>query len=116
MRQRLETLREPFAQRLDPLLKNLDITNGCGQGSQLLRLAIEASRTRTGLSFRGKSLPEMKEFAASTAGGRMTIVSGAAQYSCRAHNGAAALSKCERPILGTLILWNLPLTWKDTAP
>lgn len=46
----------------------------------------------------------------------MTIVSGAAQYSYRAHNGAAALSKCERPIVGTLILWNLPLTWKDTAP
>ena len=116
MRQRLETLREQFAQRLDTLLKNLGITNGRGQGSQLLRLVIEESRTRTGLSFRGKGLPEMKEFAASTAGGRMTIVSGAAQYSYRAHNGAAALSKCGCPIVGTLILWNLPLTWQDTAP
>ena len=116
MRQRLETLSEKIAQRLDTFLKDLGITNGRGQDSQLLRLAIEESRTRTGLSFRGKGLPEMKEFAASTAGGRMTIVSGTAQYSYRAHNGAAALSKCERPIVGTLILWNLPLRWKDTAP
>ena len=116
MRQRLATLREQVHEGLDTLLRTLGITNGRGQDKQLLRLAIDETRTRTGLPFRGKGLPEMKEFAASTAGGRMTIVSGAAQYSYRAHNGAAALSKCKRPIVGTLILWNLPLMWKDTAP
>ena len=116
MRTRLETLREQLREGFDALMASLGLNTTGEQDGRLLRLAIDEPRTSTGLPFRGKGLPEMKEFAASTLGGRMTIVSGRAQYSYLAGNGAPVLSKCAQPILGTLILWNLPLTWKEATP
>jgi hypothetical protein len=113
---RLLTLGERLKEGVDQVLKGLGITEGRTQDSQLLRLAVDKNRTSTGLPFRGKGLPEMKDFVMSTSGGRMTIVSGAAQYSCNASEAEPATARCEIPIAGTLILWNLPLTWKDPAP
>ena len=113
MRTNLLGMREHVGMHIDNVLLKLGVTTGRAQDVQLLRLAVEQPRTSTGLPFRGKGLPEMKEFAASTSGGRMTIVSGHAQYSFQAHCGEATVSKSERGILGTLIMWNLPLTWKE---
>lgn len=98
------------------LAATLGVGRGKLQDTQLLRIAVEQNRTTTGLPFRGKGLPEMKEFAASTTGGRLTIVSGFAQYNFRANSGPATVVRCEQAIVGTLILWNLPLTWKDVTP
>lgn len=50
----------------------------------------------------------MREFAASTSGGTLTIISGYAQYTFQANSKEATVSKCDQGILGTLILWNLP--------
>lgn len=116
MRTRLQGLREKFDGGLQALMREFGISDGRGQDRDLLRLAIEHERSSTGMHFRGKGLPEMKEFAASTDGGRMTIISGGAQYAYLAQNARTTLYRCNPPLLGTLILWNLPLPWKESAP
>ncbi len=115
MRERLVGLAEQSAETLHRLLRHLGLTHGKGLDRQLLQLAVDHTRSRTGLPFRGKGLPEMKEFAASMSGGQMTIISGRAMYRFRGHWPEAVVTKSERGILGTLILWNLPLTWKDAT-
>ena len=113
MRQCLSGIFEKGTAAVQSLLASFGVTDGKGQDGQLLKLAVEHPRTSTGLPFRGKGLPEMKEFAAATPGGRLTIISGHGQYSFRADFQKAAAVKCDRGILGTLILWNLPLSWKE---
>jgi hypothetical protein len=113
MKKALRGLREKGTAALQALLATLNISDGHGQDADLLRLAVEHPRTSTGLPFRGKGLPEMKDFAAATPGGRLTIISGFGQYVFRADSQSASAVKCHRGILGTLILWNLPLSWKE---
>jgi hypothetical protein len=102
-----------LAEHVQEILQRVGIGSRKRQDVELLRLAVEHTRTVTGLSFRGKGLPEMKEFAASTTGGKLTIISGHAQYSFQANSEDATVAKCDQGILGTLILWNLPLSWKE---
>ena len=113
MRDCLLGLREKAADLVRSVLAEFGIDDALGQDAALVRLAVEHRRTRTGLPFRGKGLPEMKEFVVGTVGGRMTIISGLAQYSVRAESPDATSVKCQRGILGTLILWSLPLKWKE---
>lgn len=108
--------REKMREGYEQVLSLLGIGTGKGQDTDLLRVAVEHTRTSTGLPFRGKGLPEMKEFASSTTGGQMTIISGHAQYSLRANSEPASVTRCDQAILGTLILWNLPLIWKEATP
>lgn len=84
----------------------------------LLKRAVEHSRSSTGEDFRGKGLPEMREFVLQTRAGRLCIISGSAQYVCNpaATNPAATVSTCtstSQPTLGTLILWGIPLQRKE---
>lgn len=102
-----------WSERMQETMRAIGLLSGKGQDRELLRLAVEHTRTVTGLPFRGKGLPEMKEFAASTPGGKLTIISGHAQYTFQANSEEATVSKCDQGILGTLILWNLPLSWKE---
>ena len=78
----------------------------------LLFSAVEHKRSQTGQPHRGNGLPEMREFAESTPGGRLHIVSGSAQYSFvpGAVQGQTNGFKVEFP--GTLLLWSLPLKAK----
>lgn len=82
---------------------------------KLLETAVEHERSRTGLKNRGLGLPEMKEFVMSTDGGRLYILSGSAQYSCSAGAGKGTVYDCANGFGGTLILWSLPLTPKESA-
>lgn len=82
---------------------------------KLLESAVEHDRSRTGLKNRGLGLPEMKEFALNTDGGRLYILSGSAQYSCSSAEGKGAVYDCANGFGGTLILWSLPLTPKESA-
>jgi hypothetical protein len=75
----------------------------------LLEAAVERNRTSTGLSYRGKGLPEMRDFVLGTPSGRLSIVSGRAQYSCSLKMPSNQASLSRAPILGTLILWSIPL-------
>lgn len=102
-----------WSEHLREAMRQFGVASGKGQDKDLLRLAVEHTRTVTGLPFRGKGLPEMREFAASTPGGKLTIISGHAQYTFQANSEEATVSKCDQGILGTLILWNLPLSWKE---
>lgn len=116
MRNCLQGLREHSLEVVRMVLSEFGIDEDLGQDAKLLRLAVEHTRTSTGLPFRGKGLPEMREFVVETSGGRMTIISGRAQYSVRSESPVAASVKCDRGILGTLILWSLPLKWKEATP
>jgi hypothetical protein len=90
---------------------------GLGEGTlldqQLLRTAIENQRTQTRQAHRGKGLPEMREFAASTDGGRLHIVSGQAQYSMHGGKPHGQVQGFDEKFPGTLLLWNLPLKVKE---
>jgi hypothetical protein len=79
----------------------------------LLERAVEHNRSRTGLSFRGNGLPEMKDFVLHTTTGRLYIVSGHGQYSCVAVNGSSACVGCDDQMPGTLILWSIPLQHRE---
>jgi hypothetical protein len=81
----------------------------------LLETAIEATRSRTGLSFRGNGLPEMRDFVLSTESGRLLIISGQSQYLCTARSQQSTTTSCQEPILGTLIVWSIPLLPKGLA-
>lgn len=116
MRLRLDGMRERLAGGWQGLMRDLGLGDGLGQDRDLLRLAIDHERSSTGLHFRGKGLPEMKEFASSTDEGRMTIISGGAQYTYRAQNRQTITYRCRQALGGTLILWNLPLTLKGPVP
>lgn len=115
LRARLRGLTEHALDALERALGTIGLSDGLGQDGNLLRVAVEHNRSATGLPFRGKGLPEMREFAARTIGGRMTIISGKGQYTFAAESGQAMVSKHDAAILGTLILWNLPLTWQEEA-
>lgn len=81
----------------------------------LLATAIEGTRSRTGLSFRGNGLPEMRDFVLSTESGRLLIISGQSQYVCSASSQQSSTMSCQEPILGTLIVWSIPLLPKGLA-
>lgn len=80
---------------------------------QLLQRAIEHSRSSTGQTFRGKGLPEMREFVLQTKTGSLCIISGSAQYVCRSTSSQSTCTS--EPITGTLILWGIPLQPKEPS-
>lgn len=80
---------------------------------RLLVEAVEHKRSSTGLAFRGNGLPEMKDFVTQTDSGSLSIISGYAQYTCRAASGGKGY-QCDDHTLGTLILWSIPLTHKES--
>jgi hypothetical protein len=82
----------------------------------LLEAAVEGYRSGTGLAHRGYGLPEMREFVLRSRTGTLSIISGNAQYTCLAERGAGRGYSCGQPVLGTLILWNLPLLCKEAPP
>lgn len=80
---------------------------------RLLVEAVEHKRSSTGLAFRGNGLPEMKDFVTQTDSGSLSIISGHAQYTCRAASGGKGY-QCDDHTAGTLILWSIPLTYKES--
>lgn len=78
---------------------------------RLLEKAVDHERSSTGLANRGKGLPEMREFIRSNESGLLNIISGFSQYSSNIKNGTPVVS-WPSEILGTLILWSIPL-YKD---
>lgn len=81
----------------------------------LLHAAVEGRRSSTGLGNRGYGLPEMREFVLRSGTGTLSIVSGMAQYTCLAEVQSSSAYRCSDPTLGTLILWHLPLQWKEPS-
>jgi hypothetical protein len=82
----------------------------------LLHAAVERNRSSTGQSFRGIGLQEMRDFVRGTASGVLSIVSGLAQYTCNAKTDSSAAFPSKDPILGTLIVWNIPLESMPQSP
>lgn len=80
---------------------------------QLLQRAVEHSRSSTGQDFRGKGLPEMREFVLKTKTGSLCIISGSAQYVCRSTSSQSTCTS--EPTTGTLILWGIPLQPKEPS-
>jgi|SRR6056297_73099 len=79
---------------------------------QLIRAAMEARRSRTGQSDRGKGLPDMKEFIRQRNAGYLTIMSGHGMYKYTVSGGeeSSRTDKLDPPILGTLIIWKVELS------
>ena len=98
---------------LDKTTELAGLSEGTWLDQRLLRTAIENPRTQTGQAPRGKGLPEMREFAASTDGGRLHIVSGQAQYSMYGGKPDGQVQGFDEKFPGTLLLWNLPLKVKE---
>lgn len=98
---------------LDKTTELIGLSEGTLLDQTLLKTAIEKPRTQTGESHRGKGLPEMREFAGSTDGGRLHIVSGQAQYSMLGGRPGGQVQGFDEKFPGTLLLWNLPLKVKE---
>lgn len=79
----------------------------------LLQRAVEHSRTSTGEDFRGKGLPEMREFVLKTRTGKLYIISGSAQYVCSPTTTRSLCVSASESVSGTLILWSIPLQYKE---
>lgn len=104
---------EQWLNMADQTARVTSLGDGAWLDQRLLRTAIEDSRSQTFLAFRGKGLPEMREFAASTDGGRLHIVSGQAQYSVHGGRPDGQSQGFRDRFPGTLLLWNLPLNGKE---
>lgn len=113
MRGKLIGVAEHVRAGFNSLMANFGHKDFTDQDCQLLGVAVDENRSSTGLNFRGKGLPEMKEFAAKTSGGRMTIISGHGLY--RYHSGSGRAARCDPPVAGTLILWSLPLNLPEAT-
>lgn len=117
-------IQQSMRKHLLPTEKLLDVTGtflewtGLEGTSKLERLllteAVERNRSSTGLDFRGNGLPEMRDFVLKTTSGRLSIVSGSSQYTTLAKSQSSSANS-SRPILGTLILWSIPLDAKEIA-
>jgi hypothetical protein len=81
---------------------------------RLLIEAVEHKRSSTGLTFRGNGLPEMKDFVTQTDSGSLSIISGHAQYTCQTSAGGRGY-QCDDHTVGTLILWSIPLKYKESS-
>ncbi len=77
----------------------------------LLERAVVLNRSSTGLKNRGKGLPEMRDFIQSTESGSLQIISGFSQYASNSKSNSQVMSWSEK-VLGTLILWDIPLGQK----
>lgn len=75
---------------------------------RLLERAVDHERSSTGLANRGKGLPEMRDFIKSAEAGLLNIISGYSQYSSNIQSATPVVSWPAR-ILGTMILWSIPL-------
>lgn len=107
-------LSEKFAEIKDELFGAIGMDEHAQSADRLLlKHAVDHNRTSTGLAFRGKGLPEMKDFVLSTASGKLHIISGEAQYVCMAENKSADAFGCKDTFMGTLILWSIPLQLKE---
>lgn len=98
---------------VDKTTERFGLSEGTWLDQRLLKTAIENPRTQTGQAHRGKGLQEMREFAASTDGGRLHIVSGQAQYSMHGGKPDGQVQGFDEQFPGTLLLWNLPLKVKE---
>lgn len=112
LRSKLKT-GEMVMNAIDKTTELTGLSEGTWLDKRLLRTAIENPRTQTEQAHRGKGLPEMREFAASTDGGRLHIVSGQAQYSMHGGKPDGQVQGFDEKFPGTLLLWNLPLKVKE---
>lgn len=78
-----------------------------GRGDARLIQAAAGGRTRTRLPFRGKGLPEMLQYSRDIAKSRLAIFSRRGFF--RYNGGAETVGRLSRPIVGTMILWTVPL-------
>ncbi len=78
---------------------------------ELIRAAIEIKRSRTQKRHRGKGLLDMIKAIETTQGGRLTILSnkGGYMYNPNETKPSEDIKNYKDSILGTLILWSLPL-------
>lgn len=111
MRQKLEK-KEIVIDVLDKAAEITNLSDGSGLDKRLLYAAVEHRRSQTGQPHRGNGLPEMREFAHTTSGGRLYIVSGQAQYSLVNGKSAGHTDGFKQKFPGTLLLWSLPLNAK----
>jgi hypothetical protein len=115
-------IQESMRRRLRPGEKLLDAAGdwlewtGVDRGNYLERLLLEAAverhRSSTGLSFRGNGLPEMRDFVLRTTSGQLSIVTGQAQYTCMATPPRSGAVNSQH-LLGTLLVWTIPLEPKE---
>ena len=79
---------------------------------ELIRAAIEVKRSRTEKRHRGKGLLDMIKAIDTTQGGRLAILSNKGGYLYNLNNSKPSeeIKNYKYSILGTLILWSLPVT------
>ena len=74
-----------------------------------IRAAIDMGFTRTRKTHRGKGLPEMIDVAKKSESGGVRIYSNKGAYNFNSKDKADSTRQFERSIMGTLILWTLPV-------
>jgi hypothetical protein len=90
------------------ILKRLGF-GGDSEG-ELIRSAIELHKSRTGQEHRGRGLGEIVDVVRRSAKGNFTIHSNRGLYRYNAETSAELITDYTESIMGTLILWNVPLS------
>ncbi|MDO6384692.1 ATP-binding protein [Uliginosibacterium sp. 31-12] len=76
---------------------------------KMIEAAVGSERSGTQLAHRGKGLPEMLDFCKNLSSGGLAIYSSKGSYRYSASDGVDRRGKFQRPIKGTLVMWDLPL-------
>lgn len=79
------------------------------KGARLIKEATKSLRTTTRLKHRGKGLPEMLEFSSSLSQGGLSILSNDGAWVYVADGGRETTATFDKPLPGTLVLWELAL-------
>lgn len=82
-------------------------TFGSKLDAHAIQEAIGESRTRTGLHHRGKGLKQLVDVTAHVDGGQVNIFSNRGRYTLK--YGLESISQYKDDILGTLIIWQVPI-------
>lgn len=105
---------------IDPLFRAAQLIGLRGKDNidaRLIKAALEFKRSRTGQDHRGKGLPQIVSTAEEVDGSRLYIFSNAGCYTIGSDRHPPDFTRgYKRSILGTLILWSLPIDgWMEAV-
>jgi hypothetical protein len=78
--------------------------------SEMIKLAVLSNRSRTGLAYRGKGLPQMLDFIKNGDTGGFRVQSGYGFFQYAAKTKTEVTQHRKHKIRGTLVQWTLPLS------
>jgi hypothetical protein len=87
-----------------------------GQEAELVRIAVELGKSRTGQGHRGRGLTEILDVIRNSGKGYLRIHSNHGFYRYNGGDGIEVMRDFAGSIMGTLILWNVPIDGPGAVP